>query len=254
MGHEMWSADLYEKNARFVSDLGGDVLAWLNPRAGERILDLGCGDGALTAEIVAAGSVVVGIDSSTDMVAAALKRGVDARIGDAMSLSFDAEFDAVFTNAALHWAPRAEAVAAGVVRALRPGGRFVAEFGGFGNVAAIRTALTAVLASDYGIETDLKDVWYFPTPDEYAAVCARAGLSVERIELIPRPTPIGSDMTQWLETLAAPALAMLPSESQVAAREKAARLLAPALRDESGQWTADYSRLRLSATLAGTPT
>ncbi len=250
--NDMWSADLYDRNARFVSDLGGEVLSWLNPRPGERILDLGCGDGALTLEISDLGADVVGVDSSVDMVTAARERGLSTRLGDATALDFDSEFDAVFSNAALHWAPQADNVASGIAKALKPGGRFVAEFGGAGNVAAIRTALIAVLESDYGVETDLKEVWYFPTPDEYAAVCTRAGLTVERIELIPRPTPVASGMARWLETLAAPALALLPDADRTAARNRVAGLVAPALRDDEGQWTADYVRLRVAATLSGT--
>lgn len=254
MSRELWSADLYEKNARFVSDLGGDILTWLNPVPGERILDLGCGDGVLTNRIAAAGATIVGVDSSPDMVAAARARGVDARIGDATALEFDREFDAVFSNAALHWTPRAEDVVSGVAKALKDGGRFVAEFGGFGNIAAIRTALIAVLAQDYEIRTDLRDIWYFPTPDEYSAVCENAGFEVERIELAPRPTPVSAGMEQWLETLAAPALAMLPAESQSGARRRAVEMLAPALRDASGRWTADYVRLRVSAKFPGSST
>src|SRR6185312_9845105 len=127
---QQWSSSRYEKNARFVSDLGEPVLELLNPQPGERILDLACGDGALTEKIIARGAEVVGVDGSADMVAAARKRAIDARVVDAYHLAFAPEFDAVFSNAALHWMKRdPDAVIQGVRRALKPKGRFVAEMG-----------------------------------------------------------------------------------------------------------------------------
>src|SRR5688500_15143750 len=140
---QSWSAEGYARNARFVADLGQPVLELLAPQPGERILDLGCGDGALTTKLVAAGATVVGGDASAELVAAAQALGLDARIADGQALAFEAEFDAVFSNAALHWMKQPDAVIAGVRRALKPGGRFVGEFGGHGNVAAIVTALVA---------------------------------------------------------------------------------------------------------------
>ena len=123
---QQWSADTYDTHARFVSDLAAGVVEWLAPVKGERILDLGCGDGVLTAELAAAGASVVGVDTSAEFIAAARARGVDARLMDGQALSFRPEFDGVFSNAALHWMPDAAAVLRGVARALVPGGRFVA--------------------------------------------------------------------------------------------------------------------------------
>ena len=137
---QVWGAEKYEKNARFVSEMTADVLGWLAARPGERILDLGCGDGALTEKLVHSGADLTGADNSEALLAAARKRGVNVVFKDGQALDFEAEFDAVFSNAALHWMPRAEEVVRGVARALKPGGRFVAEFGGHGNVAAIITA------------------------------------------------------------------------------------------------------------------
>lgn len=247
---DAWSAERYARNARFVSDLGAPVLELLNPRPGERILDLGCGDGALTKKLVAAGAVVVGIDASSDMIAQACTEGLDARVMDAHNIVFDDDpFDAVFSNAAMHWMTDPEAVLKGVVGCLRPGGRLVAEFGGMGNVAAIRTAIIAVLARDYGIETTLKSVWYFPSVSEHSAKLERAGMKVDEIKLVPRPTPISTNMQDWLATLAAPALALVPASDRPAATAAIEDLLAPALRDGDGNWTADYIRLRFMATL-----
>jgi SAM-dependent methyltransferase len=142
---QSWKAGRYATHARFVADLGAPVLDLLAPRTGERILDLGCGDGALTEKLAALGCSVVGVDAAPDMIAAARARGLDARVMDGEGLDFEDEFDAVFSNAALHWMRRPADVIAGVRRALRPGGRFVGEFGGHTNVAAIIVALIAVL-------------------------------------------------------------------------------------------------------------
>ena len=195
-----WDAGRYATNARFVAELAAPVVELLAPRPGERILDLGCGDGALSEQLAALGSEVVGVDSGPAMVEAARARGLDARLMDGQALSFEAEFDAVFSNAALHWMRAPDAVIAGVRRALRPGGRFVGEFGGHGNVAAITVALVAVLAAR-GADGSGAIPWYFPTADAYAGKLKCHGLLVERIELIPRPTRLPTDMAGWLETL-----------------------------------------------------
>ncbi len=215
------------------------------------MLDLGCGDGALTERLVAHGCEVVGEDAGEDMVRAAKARGLDARVADGHALAFDREFDAVFSNAALHWMRRnPDAVVAGVARALRPGGRFVGEFGGHGNVAAVVTALLAVLARR-GVDGRAAHPWYFPTPDSYRARLEAHGFRVEAIELIPRPTPLPTGMEGWLETFAAPFLRALPEAERAAAAGEAVGLLAPSLRDERGGWTADYVRLRFRAVLGG---
>ena len=245
-----WSAAAYAANARFVSDLGAPVLALLDPRPGERILDLGCGDGALTERLAAAGAEVLGVDASPDMVVAARARGLRAELADGHALAFRAEFDAVFSNAALHWMTDPDAVAAGVARALRPGGRFVAEQGGHGNVAALRVALCAALASEAGVETDLSEIWSFPSVAEQTARLERAGFAVEEIALIPRPTPVPAGLDAWFDTLARPALALAPEGARAAVRARAVALARPALSDALGAFTADYVRLRFRARLA----
>src|SRR5881296_2393864 len=138
---QTWDPERYARHARFVSELGAPVVELLAPQPGERILDLGCGDGALTAKLAALGCAVVGVDASAPQVDAAKTLGVDARVLDGEHLAFEGEFDAVFSNAALHWMKRADVVIAGVWRALRPGGRFVAECGGRGCIATIETAM-----------------------------------------------------------------------------------------------------------------
>ena len=239
-----WKAEAYATHARFVSDLGGPVLELLAPKSGERILDLGCGDGALTEKIVEAGCTVVGVDASEDMALAACARGIDARVMDATRLSFNAEFDAVFSNAAMHWMKDQSAVVAGVARALRPRGRFAGEFGGFANVAAISTAIRAVLAKR-GIDAEMLNPWIFPTAEEFHVVLEANGFEVRLSALIPRPTPLPTDMRGWLQTFARPFFRGLPDEES--ALDETVELLRPSLCDRAGRWTADYVRLRFLA-------
>lgn len=156
---QTWDPEQYAENARFVSDLGMPVVELLSPQAGERILDLGCGDGALTIKLQEFGCEVVGIDLSPEMVAAARSRGLDARVMDGQALEFSNELDAVFSNAALHWMKHPESVIACIQRALKPGGRFVGEFGGHGNVSAIVTAIESTLSSRGVV---VASPWFFP--------------------------------------------------------------------------------------------
>ena len=224
--------------------LGAGILARLAPQQGERILDLGCGDGTLTVQIADLGASVVGVDSSPAMVAAARARGIDARLMDISALSFDNEFDAVFSNAVLHWVRDADAAVAGVYRALCHGGRLVAEFGGHTNVAAIGTALRAVLAR-HAVEYEWP--WYYPSPAEYRRKLETHGFDVADVVLFPRPTPLPTGMDGWLRTFAMPLLAnATPDQKEQLLRETIA-LLQPALCDEAGQWTADYVRLQVIA-------
>ena len=242
---QTWDAADYAANARFVSDLGQPVLDLLAPRAGERILDVGCGDGALTQRLVQAGAKVVGVDPAPDFVAAATTRGIDARLIDAQVLPFEREFDAVFTNAVLHWIPDLDAALRGVQRALKAGGRFVGECGGHGNVAAVSTALQAV-ALRHGVRAQLP--WRYPTPDDFTARLISAGFRPVSVELIPRPTPLASGMAAWLRTFAGPIFEQLPARVRESALDETVDLLRWSLCDEQGRWTADYVRLRFAAT------
>ena len=246
-----WQAERYGRNARFVADLGAPLVELLAPRPGERVLDLGCGDGALSLQLMAAGCSVVGVDAAADMVRRARELGVDARLADGHALGFENAFDAVFSNAALHWMSRdPDAVLAGVARALVPGGRLVAELGGHGNVAAIVTALLAVLARR-GIDGEAAIPWYFPTTEAYRAKLEAAGLEVSSIALIPRPTALPTGIEGWLETFAAPLTGLLEPTDRPRALAEVAALLRPSLCDQHGGWTADYVRLRLAARRPG---
>jgi SAM-dependent methyltransferase len=243
---QRWDPEGYERNARFVAELGAPVVELLAPRAGERILDLGCGDGYLTERLAALGCSVVGVDGSAEQVGAARARGLDARVARAEALPFAGEFDAVFSNAVLHWVKDASGAIASVHRALRPGGRFVAEMGGAGCVAKIRAAIGAALAAR-GADAERADPWFFPTPDVYGALLARGGFAVRSIALIPRPTPLPGDVSGWLETFAQPFLAALPAEQRAEAVAEIRERLRPQLYDQGRGWSADYVRLRFAA-------
>lgn len=243
---QTWDPERYARNARFVADLGMPVLELLAPKPGERVLDLGCGDGALTWKLIEIGCQVVGIDGSAEQVKAATRLGLDARVMDAQALSFENEFDAVFSNAALHWMMCPDAVIAGAWQALKPGGRFVAEFGGAGCVEKIKSALVAAL-NRRGYDGESAVPWYFPTVEEYGQRLETRGFKINSIALIPRPTPLPGDITGWLETFAESFTRVLPEEARPAFIDEVREELRPQLCDSEGIWVADYVRLRFAA-------
>jgi trans-aconitate methyltransferase len=247
MSAQTWDPELYARNARFVSDLGSPVLELLAPLPGERILDLGCGDGVLTKQLVDLGCQVVAVDSSAPQIEAARKLGLDAHVIDGEALPFRNEFDAVFSNAVLHWIKGADSMIASVYRSLRSGGRFVAECGGQGCVDKVRTALVQAL-DRRGIDGEARVPWYFPTPGDYAMRLERAGFRVDSIALIPRPTPLPGDVIDWLETFAQSFLEGLAGAARAEYLQEVRDVLAPQLRDSTGTWVADYVRLRFAAT------
>lgn len=248
MSSQQWDPQSYGQNAGFVAELGRDVVALLAPQPGERVLDLGCGDGALTEQLVLAGCTVVGVDSSTAQVAGARARGLDARVLSGESLPFDAEFDAVFSNAALHWMRAADAVVSSVHRALRPGGRFVGELGGAGNVDTVRRALTGALTRR-GLDAMALDPWLFPTPDWYRGLLERHGFLVRSMSLFPRDTIVPTDIAGWLETFAQPFLAPFDDTARRTILQEVSETVRPRLYDAERGWTVDYVRLRFSAVL-----
>src|SRR3984957_8248935 len=197
---QTWNPEQYARNARFVSDLGAPVLELLDPQPGERILDLGCGDGVLTAKLQSLGCDVLGVDASAAQVEATKKLGVPAQTVDGENLPFENEFDAVFSNAALHWMRHnPNAVISGVKKSLRPGRRFVAEMGGARCVEKIRTALIAAL-DRRNIDGKSADLWYFPTVEDYSARLTRGGFAIDYIALLPPPPPLPGDVPAWPQT------------------------------------------------------
>jgi SAM-dependent methyltransferase len=175
------------------------ALDLLDPKQGERILDVGCGDGVLTKRIAERGATVTGIDNSLDMIRAAHANGVDALVVDSADMHFDREFDAAFSNAALHWMLDKNAVAAGIFRALKPGGRFAGEMGGAGNLKMLREALDEELViRGYAPPVEASN-WY-ASADDFASVYEAAGFDHIDARLIDRPTPIERGIAAWVTT------------------------------------------------------
>lgn len=221
----------------------------LAPKPGERILDLGCGDGVLTKTLADLGCDVVAIDSSAPQIEAARKLGLNAHVMEGEDLPFHEEFDAVFSNAVLHWIKRADQMIATVYRSLKPGGRFVAECGGYGCVRKIQTALVQALERR-GLNGESRVPWYFPAPDDYAARLVRAGFRVDSIALVPRPTPLPGDVIGFLETFGHSFLQGFSDSERTEYLQEVQSVLEPQLKNSDGVWIADYVRLRFAATKA----
>ena len=244
-----WNASLYDQKFAFVSAYGKDIVVLLNPQPGETILDIGCGTGQLVQEIAASGAHVVGIDSSASMIESARKTFPEGEflVADATSFSFPTRFDAVFSNATLHWVTDAERAVQNIVTALKPGGRFVAEFGGKGNVAHIVTAIQQAIWET--LHTQVDAGWYFPSIGEYATLLERHGLAVDTAILFDRPTPLADGergLHSWMQMFATAMLRSVPTEVQSVIVEKVEEQLRPLL-FQHGQWIADYRRLRIVA-------
>lgn len=242
-----WSAADYAANARFVADLAGPaMLDLLSAKPGEAILDLGCGDGALTEKIVATGADVRGVDGDPDMVRAAAALGLNAQVMDGEALTFGPEFDAVFTNATLHWMLRPHLVAAGVYKALKPGGRYVGEFGGFANIAGIQAGARAIMKS-HGYKLQPALPHYYPTAQDFSRLLKEAGFEGIDAQLIPRPTHLPTGLKGWLDTFGDSLLPGVPKGAHPRLIGEICDFLKPILSTPGGEWYADYIRLRFSA-------
>ena len=243
--NQQWIAEAYIDHASFVAEHGLPVLRLLDPKPEERILDLGCGDGALTQELVTIGVDVHGVDSSPSMIKAARSRGLSSEVLSGENLTFHNEFDAVFSNAALHWMTDSIAVIKGVHKALKNGGRFVGEFGGEGNVRALVNAMEMIFTSnpEFG---EFKNPWFFPNAERYKAQLEDSGFQVSYIELIARPTPLDSGVMEWLKIFSNGITAGLNAEQREKFLTEVEELVKPSLLHDS-QWVADYVRLRFVA-------
>ncbi len=243
-----WDTSDYAAHASFVSDLGRPLLSLIEVTPGLRVLDLGCGDGSLAVELKQLGANVLGVDSSPDMVASAVAAGIEAQLMDGQHLTFNGEFDTVFSNAALHWMTgNPQAVVSGVYRALKTGGTFVAEMGGKGNIAHIVNAFAQAL-HHAGLDPDIDRLWYFPSLDEYRKRLTDAGFTIQNMDLFERPTPLPTGVEPWLKLFGRPLLMRLPAADRDSAVKRIANVLEPYLHDPQGRWVADYVRLRFVAT------
>ncbi len=246
-----WNASLYNAKHDFVWKYGADLVSLLEPRASERILDLGCGTGHLTARIAESGALVTGVDRSAEMVAAAriAYPNLKFEIADARNLSFHEEFDAVFSNATLHWIHEPELVLRGVHGSLRLGGRFVAELGGRGNICAMQDAFDRAV-SELGVATPGEvNPWYYPSVSEYSVLAEKNGLEVRFASLFDRPTELAdgaAGLRNWITMFGGDYLAKAGAPHREVFLGRVEELLRPKLfRD--GRWVADYRRLRLVA-------
>ena len=246
-----WDAQRYAEAFSFVPERGRDLVGWLDPQPGERVLDLGCGTGALTAAIAACGAEVEGVDQDEAMLDLARREhpGISFRQADGQSFTVDRPLDAIFSNAALHWMPDQDAVIARAAAALRPGGRFLVEMGGKRNIATIVAPLRAALAESGVPRREQPEPWVFPSPGEQCARLEAHGFELRRLAYFDRPTPLeggAAGMRDWLRMFARAFVAATPPDrlnDVLSAVEDATR---PQLFHEH-RWVADYVRLRFLA-------
>ena len=243
-----WDAELYEARHSFVFKFGEDLIGLLDPKPGERILDLGCGPGQLTAQIAQRGSEVLGLDSSPDMIGQARQNFPKLRflLEDAARMNFRDEFNAVFSNAALHWILDMSAVAQSIAAALRPGGRLVAELGGKGNISQIESAVRRILTESGHTVPPSRTI--FPSVSEYATILEANHLEVRSVILFDRPTLLEGEagMENWLRQFSWYHFEALPIDQRTGALQRVVAELKPLLFRE-GHWYADYRRLRITA-------
>ncbi len=247
----IWNSDLYEAKHAFVWQYGEDLISLLNPQPGEKILDLGCGTGQLTAQISQTGAEVMGIDHSSTMISTAKANypQIEFVVADGKNFQLGQLFDAVFSNAALHWILEAKSVINCIWRSLKPGGRFVAEFGGKGNIQAIATALFQVLETKNHLDLTEINPWYFPSIGEYTTLLEQQGFDVKYAVLFERPTPLADGdlgLANWLEMFTNSLLSRLDQTEKAEVIKAVEQQLRPILYDH-GKWSADYRRIRVIA-------
>ena len=246
-----WNAAQYDAKYAFVYEKAKGLVDMLAPKAGEQILDLGCGTGALTAEIARRGAEVLGVDPSEEMISRAREKfpWLKFEVLDARQLRFNGEFDAVFSNAVLHWIPEAEQVIAGVAQALKPGGRFVAEFGGKGNIQRLVEGFHRAFSALGMREPDGVSPWFYPSVAEYAGLLERHGLEVREASLFERPTVLEErerGLENWIRVFRQTLIERMgEANGQQWIREVERQCRAELF--HGGSWELDYRRLRIAA-------
>ncbi|OUL19513.1 SAM-dependent methyltransferase [Nostoc sp. RF31YmG] len=246
-----WDTSLYEDKHAFVWQYGEDLLQLLNPKPGELILDLGCGTGQLTEKIAQTGAKAMGIDSAATMIEKARQNypHIQFDVADARSFQVAQPCDAVFSNAVLHWVKEADRAIASIHQALKPKGRFVAEFGGKGNIQVIAKALESAIASVGISKPQTLNPWYFPSIGEYASLLEKQGFDVIYATLFSRPTPLAdkeAGIANWIEMFASAFLVGMSDEQTIQVIRKVEESLKPTLYQD-GTWIADYRRIRILA-------
>ncbi len=240
-----WNAEEYNKHTGFVSALALPVVDLLAPKHGEKILDAGCGDGTLGVEIEKSGAKVIGVDLSPEMISACKIKGIEAYVGSVSELPYHDSFDAVFSNATLHWVKDANSAVKSIATSLKSGARFVCEFGGEGNVQAVVSAMQQVYDKHEDFGT-FNNPWYFPSVREYKTLLVSHGFTVAYIELIPRPTPM-DDIKNWLEIFANGITKELTHKQRKIFISECEEILRPSLYTDKEGWVIDYVRLRVKA-------
>ena len=235
----------FKNKEYFISHLAAPLLDMLDPKEGEDILDLGCGDGSLALEIKKSGANVQGVDLNTDKVQKAREKGIDASVVNITQIAFKDQFDAIFSNAVLNWVKNQSHAIHNVHKALKEGGRFVAEFGGDGNIKSITDAMQEVFDknSDFG---NFKNPWYYPSAVEYKELLEDNGFKVEYCELVSKPTRV-VNMDQWLDAFAPTIISHLKKEEKIAFKEQVKSILEPKIHTKENDWLVDYVRLRVKA-------
>ncbi len=240
-----WNPNTYNKHTAFVSELALPVVDLLNPKKGEKILDVGCGEGTLAVEIERRGAKVVGVDMSTEMIEQCQSKGIEAYVGSVTDLPYEEAFDSVFSNAMLHWVKDAQTAVQNIAKSLKRGGHFVCEFGGEGNAYHLVSAMEEVFAKHPEFVV-FDNPWYFPSVKEYTRLLESEGFSVEYMEIIPRPTPM-DDISHWLDIFANGVTKNLNTVQFEIFKQECKEILKETIYSEEDGWMLDYKRLRVRA-------
>ncbi len=247
----IWKVNLYNKKHAFVYQYGEELICFLDPKPDELILDLGCGSGQLTNEIAKTGAEVIGIDSSEEMIQYARNEYPELQffVKDATDFQFKKPFDAIFSNAVLHWVTDKKSAVLTMYNNLKKGGRLVVEFGGKGNVDAIIKGIKKALVDKGYIQNSKIEKWFFPSVSEYTGLLEENGFEVQYAHLFDRPTELVDDkigLKEWIEMFGASFFIGIPEKDKNEILEEVKKnVWNKCFKD--GKWYADYRRIRIIA-------